>query len=158
MKPHQIERLKTLINEIRNTTIYDSGDYPQEAEIGNYVLQRQMEKLKVAIHRIDDDFIKSQVGQIDSNFEQNDQPSAIFALNKVLPLLDEIEDYLDDASYNKIEIFVSSLKNNFVDKNNDKTLLQRDIVKGDVMEALNKMLVLFEKQNMPTNEGCNLNL
>jgi hypothetical protein len=102
MKLLQKERILNLISNIRKTTFYSSADAPERARIGLYVLQGQLDQLKVYVQRIEDDYIKSFFSQLNTDFNFSDQESAIRTLNKITPIFEEIEDYLLQDDYESI--------------------------------------------------------
>jgi len=155
----QKERIQFLINEIKNTEFYAPDSFPERAEIGMHILQGQIDRLKLYVKRIEDDFINKEVANLNSEFESQDYREGMRQFNLMLPLLDEIEDYLLDKNYNSITNFTLDSRNKKVNNEMETKHIEsveiheikKEIAKGNLESALEMLLSIKNRENMSSD-------
>ena len=150
MKVYQIERLLNLIDEIRRTSFYDPALEPEKAEAAVYIVQQQLNKLKIYAQRVDDNFIKSEVDKIIVDFDY--QHEAINQYNKTLPILEEIEDFLIQEGYESISNL--SFDNSSNQSGNQKNIenIKKEIIKGNLELAIKDLIPIFQEKKISDDE------
>ncbi len=162
MNINQKERLLDLIRELRKTTFPDRGDFPEEAEVNLYILHGQLEKLKMYTKRIEDEFIREQISELDINFDFIDQQEVIRVFNKAQSLFGEIEDFLLQDNYESIANFAHY--DNTSESTSDKIeysqrlpnaedikQIKKAISKAELDEAIEKLDFALTERGMSTD-------
>jgi len=159
MKSYQKERLLNTIQQIRDTYFVDPAMI-EESESQILILQGRFEKLKVYVLRIEDEFIKEQVAKIISDFDPDDYRFAVIQFNKIIPILDEIEDYLFMEDYQSISTFKERIelqKQPYENANPDideakLDSITKEIAKGNTMKALDYIISIRKENGLPLDD------
>lgn len=96
MNNKQKERLKKTISEIREMNFFDPGDDPDGAHWVAHNFRHLVQMLKVQSSRLEDATLIRLIQDINDQIE--DQTDAIKEFGKILSILDEVEDFIDEES------------------------------------------------------------
>lgn len=155
----QKKRILNLIDDLRQFTFYHPGDYPDKAEASLFDLQGKLEMLKIYTMRVDNEFIKSQISELFTEFDLSDQGIAMKQFNKSKALFEEIEDYVLQENYEAISGFNENTNENRLFINDDKRrninidkkkikTIQKQISIGELNEAIENLIILMEVMDL----------
>jgi hypothetical protein len=125
MKEKHKKRILGTLNEIRNWNDFQGDMYNAMALIQSLKTQ--------ALLRIDNIILRAMINDISSEFD--DRVEALMAINKLKPILDEVEDYLFDDDFEAILNVEVQLVPNKSHSQNEITLDNESKIKKTIKSA-----------------------